>query len=92
MSKKVKCDRTDKLIQLEDGFFTADPFTGTWQFVSANAPESGADYNIPVSDLIKSAESLVDWLAHIHQKTWFKPDLFFDFFVRFRRENGLFGG
>lgn len=87
---KARCDRTGNTIFLKDGFFTANPLTGEWQFVSKDAPENSADYNIHVGDLVKSAESLVDWLAHVNEKTWFKSDLFFKFFTRFRKDNALY--
>ena len=91
MSKSAKCERTGNVIQIDDGFFTADPFSGGWEFICEAAPEKRAEYNIPVSDLIKSPEALCDWLAHISEKTWFDPAKFFDFFTRFREANGLYG-
>ena len=92
MPKTAKCERTGKAIPIEDGFFVAEPGTGSWQFIAKGSPENHGDYDIAVSDLIKSPESLVDWLAHLRQKSWFDPAAFFDFFVRFRKDNSLFGG
>jgi len=91
MSVPAKCQRTGNEIQLEDGFFVASPFIGDWEFVSRDAPENHGDYNIAVKDLVKSPGALVDWFAHLREKTWFNPDQFFDFFKKFRNENGLYG-
>ena len=90
MSKTAKCERTGKEIPISDGFFTANPSTGEWEFISKGAPQKSGEYNIPVADLIKSPEALCDWLAHISEKPWFDPAKFFDFFRRFRKANGLF--
>jgi hypothetical protein len=86
----AKCERTGKDISLRDGFFTADPFTGEWSFVGKDAPEKSGEYNVAVDDLLSSPKSLVDWLAHLHEKTWFDPEKFFQFFERFRESNGLY--
>ena len=91
MSETAKCERTGNIIPIEDGFFVASPSTGEWQFVSVNAPEELGDYNVAVTRLIRSPAALVDWLAHLDEKTWFKPDLFFTFFTRLRKENKLYG-
>ncbi|MBN2208031.1 MAG: hypothetical protein JW759_01870 [Candidatus Coatesbacteria bacterium] len=91
MSKTAKCERTGNRIPIEDGFFVGSPLTGEWEFVSIDAPEARAEYNVRVGDLVGSPAALVDWLAHLREKTWFKPDLFFAFFTRFRKENELYG-
>lgn len=91
MAKTAKCERTGNAIEINKGFFTANPFSGDWEFICEAAPEKSGEYNIAVSDLIKSPESLCDWLAHISEKTWFKPAKFFEFFHRFREANGLYG-
>jgi hypothetical protein len=42
--------------------------------------------------LIFDSPSLtVDWLAHLHEKSWFQADDFFDMRDRFRRSTGSFG-
>ena len=69
---------------LRDGFFTANPVSGEWRFDSSTEPKKRGEYNISVSDLIKSPESLCDWLAHISEKNWFDPVKFFEFFRRYR--------
>jgi len=89
MGKTAKCDRTSKEIPLRDGFFVGSPLTGEWAFTCEEAPEGRADYNIPVSDLTRSPESLVDWLGQLAEKTWFDPKRFFAFLERFRTDNDL---
>lgn len=88
--KKAKCDRTNKEILLSDGYFVANPLTGDWSFTSIDAPQNATDYNIPVSSICKSPASLVDWLAHLNEKSWFDSAKFMDFFKRFRQKNKLF--
>jgi hypothetical protein len=89
--KTAKCERTGHQILLSDGFFVANAGTGEWSFISLDAEENSYDYHIAITALIKSPEALVDWMAHLNQKTWFKPSKFFEFFERFREENNLFG-
>lgn len=91
MSKTAKCERTGKVIPISEGFFTGNPFTGEWVFISDDAPEKSGDYNIAVADMMKSPEALCDRLAHTSEKTWFEPTKFFEFFHRFREANNLYG-
>ena len=86
---KVKCERTGKLIEIKDGFFASPNHSGDWEFVDRDAP-SHNDYNIKVSDLTQTPEALIDWLAHLNEKTWFDPKKFFDFIQDFRNRNGIF--
>ena len=86
----AKCERTEKRIPLSDGFFVANPGNGEWSFVSKDAPERRADYNIAVANIIKTPEALVDWMAHLNEKTWFDARKFMDFFTRFRKDNALY--
>ena len=69
---------------LREGFFTANQVSGEWKFASNTEPKKRGEYSIAVSDLIKSPESLCDWLAHISEKNWFDPVKFFAFFRRYR--------
>jgi|SRR5450759_2731570 hypothetical protein len=75
---------TGKQFLLRDGFFTANQASGEWKFTSKTTPKKRSEYHISVSDLIKSPESLCEWLAHISEKTWFDPVKFFAFFRRYR--------
>lgn len=72
-------------------FFVVDMGSAEWSFVSKDAPEKHGDYNVAVANIVKSPEALVDWVAHLNEKTWFDPKKFADFFTRFRKENELFG-
>ena len=89
-SKTAACERSGIKILLSDGFFVADPSTGEWSFVSVDAPARHGEYNVPVSSIIKSSESLVDWMANLNEKTWFNAKKFADFFTRFRKDNSLY--
>ena len=86
----AKCERTGKQVSLADGFFIADPRSGEWSFVSKEAPERSTEYIVPIASIVRAPEALVDWMAHLNEKTWFDARKFMDFFTRFRRDNGLY--
>lgn len=88
--KTAKCERTGNEVLLSDGYFVAETDKGEWFFVSIDAPERHGDYNISVSSLTKSPEALIDWLAHLEDKTWFNSNKFVSFFSRLRANNNLF--
>jgi hypothetical protein len=67
--KTAKCERTGNQIPLLDGFLVANAGTGEWSFISLDAEEHSYDYHIAISDFIKSPEALVDWMAHLNEKT-----------------------
>ncbi len=73
-----------------EGFLVADPATGDWSFVGNDAPERPGEYNVPVRELLQTPEAFCDWIAHLAEKTWFRPQKFFHFFTRFRENNDLF--
>ncbi len=89
--KTATCERTGQKVLLSDGFFTANPATGDWSFVGIDAPEQPGDYNIESAQIVKSPEALVDWIAHLNEKTWFDAKKFCDFFARCRKANDLYG-
>ena len=89
--KTAACDRTGNKILLSDGYFVANRSTGEWAFLCVDAPEHPDDYSIPVDSFIESPEELVDWMAHLNEKTWFDAKKFADFFTRFRKQNNLQG-
>lgn len=91
MTITAKCQATGAQIPLDKGFLVGNSHTGEWSFQSSQAPEKMADYAIPLGDVAASPQGLVDWLAHLREKSWFDPAKFFDFMVSFRRENNLFG-
>ena len=85
-TKSAKCERTGQNIPLTDGYLVGSVTTGEWSFVSASAIHKPLEYNIAVKSLTATPEAMVDWLAHLHEKTWFVHSKFFDFFHRFRNE------
>jgi hypothetical protein len=89
--KTAKCERSGEQILLSDGLLVCNASMGEWSFVSIDASENTFDYYIELTALVKSPEALVDWLAHLGEKSWFKSEKFFAFFEKFRRENNLFG-
>lgn len=90
ISNKAICEISGQKILLSEGFFIADPRTSEWSFVCKNAPEIFAEYWIPVTELIKSPEAFVDWIAHLNEKTWFNAKKFTDFFTRLRKKNRIY--
>jgi hypothetical protein len=89
-TKSAKCERTSQDVPLSNGYFVASTETGVWSFISKDAPEVHDDYFIPVKDVVKSPEAIVDWMAHLTEMSWFDANKLFDFFTRFRKENNLF--
>ena len=87
---QAKCERTGKVIPLSEGAYVATAGTGEWAFVAADAPDQQGDYSVAVASLSKSPEALVDWVAHLNEKSWFDPKKLADFFTRFRKQNNLF--
>lgn len=79
-----KCVRTGREIAIADGYLVGEPLTGEWHFIADDAPETGADYSIPIKDLIRSPAEFVDWMAHLDEKTWFRPSEFIKCFARIR--------
>lgn len=90
MGVAAKCQQTGASIDLAAGFFVADVHTGVWGFVSKDAPDRMGEYWIQASELVRSPEALVDWLAHLYEKSWFDPVKFFEFMHAFRKENDLY--
>jgi hypothetical protein len=87
----ARCERTGRRTPLAKGFLVADIRTGDWCFVCLDAVEYLNDYTIPITHLTKSQGALVEWLAHLSAKLWFKPEKFFEFIKRLRKDNKLYG-
>lgn len=92
MKKKAVCERTGKMVSVGSGYFVGNTSNGAWAFVSYEAPEMVGDYPILGADLVSSPEELVDWLAHLYEKAWFRPWRFCKFMHEFRASNRLYGG
>ncbi len=89
--KTAKCERTNEQILLSDGYLVCNASTGEWSFISIDAEGHNFDYEIQLDRIVNSPEALIDWMAHLQEKSWFNPIKFFQFFDRFRRENNLYG-
>lgn len=72
------CSKTNTAAAIADGYFVADIRSGEWTFESAKALDTGGfTYSVSVRQLVVSPSHLVDWLAHLSEKTWFSSDKFF---------------
>jgi hypothetical protein len=72
------CSKTKQPATIADGYFVADMQSGEWRFESNAAPEPGGfTYSVEVRQLVASPSELVDWLAHLSEKSWFASDKFF---------------
>jgi len=72
------CNKTNEPAAIADGYFVADIQSGEWTFEGEKAPDSGGfTYSVEVRQLVVSPSHLVDWLAHLSEKSWFSSDKFF---------------
>ena len=72
------CSKTNAPAAIADGYFVGDVQSGEWTFEGGRAPDSGGfTYSVEVRQLLVSPSHLVDWLAHLSEKTWFSSDKFF---------------
>lgn len=88
-NKKALCERTGVMVKISEGAFVFSTCNGEVSFVSVDLPKLGDDYLIPVTSFIRTPVEFIDWMAHLHEKPWFKADKFFNFFTRFRKANNL---
>lgn len=78
---RAKCE----LCKEEDAEFFAclDEEQGEWSFVGF-CKTAREPYWVPFKEFFGSADETVDWMAHLSEKTWFKPDKFFRMMRRLR--------
>jgi hypothetical protein len=75
------------------GNVPAEHFTfrrGKWFFVSTEAPEDWNEYHFEIDRFFCSPASIVDWLAHLSEKSWFDAADFCTMIHRFRKATGSF--
>jgi len=82
--------RTGIDVRLNKGCFVCNVNNGQWEFVSIDAPDKSGDYNMDAEIFFSSPEKLIGRLAHISEKTWFNPQLFFTFISDFRKTNNIY--
>jgi len=84
----MNCEICGKELAFLDGYFScSDIDNGGWQFICLNCPDG--EYNFSTMAFFESPRATVNWLAHLSEKAWFKPEKFFDFMERLRA-NGNF--
>lgn len=79
----MKCKLCGKEVDLLSGFFRSPEFKGEWQFECASCPDNRG-YDLSVKQFFESPKETIGWLAHLHEKNWFKADKFLDFMDRLR--------
>ncbi len=85
----MRCDICEKGLDLLSGWFSCpEPNTGEWQFVCVDCP--GEAYDFAVERFFRTPASTVDWMAHLHEKQWFRPRKFFDFIDRLRADGNFY--
>lgn len=78
MGMMVTCDITGKPVSLNDGVLKANTHTGQWYFCAIEGEDQVHNsYPFHSADQIIDQESLIQALAQLGTKAWFKPELFF---------------
>ena len=79
----MNCEICGKDLNLLAGYFSCpDVNSGEWQVTCGDCPDGF--YNFSVQSFFESPKATVNWLAHLHEKRWFKPDKFFELMERLR--------
>ena len=89
-SATARCERSGRELLLSDGAFVANTSSRQWYFVAADEVRAEGEYPVPVSALLKSPETFIDWMAHLQEKPWFDGPSFLEFFSRLRRHANVF--
>ena len=65
---------------------------GCWKFSCARCASNDArSYAFDISRFFHSARSMVDWIAHLHEKAWMDANDFAAMMHRFRAATNSFG-
>lgn len=63
---------------------------GSWKFC-CKCTSDEESYYIPIDNFFSHPAVTVDWLAHMHEKTWMNWNDFMDMITRFRKATNSFG-
>ena len=66
-----------------------DLSNGKWKYLCGCTPDSEA-YVIELDRFFSKPAATVDWLAHMHEKTWINWKDFMDMMTRFRKASESF--
>ena len=69
---------------------SGQPMDGEWKFVGACSNEN-EEYYIEIERFFKNPPASVDWIAHMHEKSWMNWQSFMDMMTRFRAATNSFG-
>ena len=79
----MNCEICKKKVTLLEGYFSCPGIdNGEWQFICLNCPDG--EYTFSTVAFFESPKATINWLSHLYEKKWFKPDKFFEFMERLR--------
>lgn len=87
--KTPMCEVCGKNVATSFSFFDHEAPGKRWRFccLCTSEPET---YYVPIDACFSSPSSTVDWLAHLHEKTWIDWGEFMAMMRRFRAATGSF--
>jgi len=68
----------------------AESFQGDWKFACECTTEN-EKYYIQLKDFFANPSSSVDWMAHMHEKSWMDWNNFMEMMDRFRKATDSYG-
>ncbi len=91
-NKKPICEVCNKGEAVSFSFIEENPTTGEgyWKYC-CNCTSEREKYYIRFENFFDSPASTIDWLAHMHEKTWMSWTDFMDMMNRFRKATNSFG-
>lgn len=69
---------------------SSDPSIGDWKFV-CECTSDEEDYYIPIKSFFSKPPAAVDWMAHMHEKSWMNWSNFMEMMHRFRKATDSYG-
>jgi hypothetical protein len=90
-NQKPICEVCRKKEATSFSFLTesSDFSKGDWKFV-CDCTAADESYDISINRFFANAPSTVDWLAHMHEKTWMDWSNFMEMMCRFRKATNSF--
>ncbi|MGE0557838.1 MAG: hypothetical protein AB7O69_06155 [Burkholderiales bacterium] len=87
--KTPMCEVCGKKPAMSFSYFSQELPGKQWRFCCLCTDETET-YYVKIDDFFSSAGSTVDWLAHLHKKSWVQWPEFMDMMHRFRKATESF--